>query len=97
MMFASFWAVSQMAGQGGSFGQLLSGKDNSEVLSIAEVFHPWVRWEGLGSGFESLSGTGGVWKSGILPHLGLRSKKTLFSNGLANKRSNVSVKKSQIG
>ena len=22
---------------------------------LAEVFHPWVRWEGPGSGFESLS------------------------------------------
>ena len=38
-------------------------------ISLAEVFHPWVRWEGPGSGFESLSagGAGGVWKSRILP------------------------------
>ena len=24
-------------------------------VSLAEVFHPWVRWEGPGSGFDSLS------------------------------------------
>ena len=33
---------------------------------LAEVFHPWVRWEGPGSGFENSSGAGaggGVWKS----------------------------------
>ena len=41
-----------------------------------EVFHPWVRWEGPGSGFENSSGggaggagsgggAGGVWKSRI--------------------------------
>ena len=36
---------------------------------LAEVFHPWVRWEGPGSGFENSSGGGagaggaggGVW------------------------------------
>ena len=32
---------------------------NSEGF-LAEVFHPWVRWEGPGSGFENSSG-GGVW------------------------------------
>ena len=40
-----------------------------------EIFHPWVRWEGLGSGFESLSSVVAaaiaaatcVWKSGISP------------------------------
>ena len=37
-------------------------------VSLAEVFHPWVRWEGPGSGFENSSGAGaagggGVWKS----------------------------------
>ena len=26
---------------------------------LAEVFHPWVRWEGPGSGFENSSGVGG--------------------------------------
>ena len=37
---------------------------NSEGF-LAEVFHPWVRWEGPGSGFENSSGAGagGVWKS----------------------------------
>ena len=32
---------------------------------LAEVFHPWVRWEGPGSGFENSSGGAGagVWKS----------------------------------
>ena len=35
---------------------------NSEGF-LAEVFHPWVRWEGPGSGFENSSG--GVWKSRI--------------------------------
>ena len=39
---------------------------NSEGF-LAEVFHPWVRWEGPGSGFENSSGGGGagggVWKS----------------------------------
>ena len=32
---------------------------------LAEVFHPWVHWEGPGSGFESSSG--GNWKSRIWP------------------------------
>ena len=32
---------------------------NSEGFP-AEVFHPWVRWEGPGSGFEN-SSAGGVW------------------------------------
>jgi len=27
---------------------------------LAEVFHPWVRWEGPGSGFENSSGAGGA-------------------------------------
>ena len=35
---------------------------NSEGF-LAEVLHPWVRWEGPGSGFENSSGAGGVWKS----------------------------------
>ena len=41
---------------------------NSEGF-LAEVFHPWVHWEGPGSGFESLSVVvvGAVWKSGISP------------------------------
>ena len=41
---------------------------NSEGF-LAEVFHPWVRWEGPGSGFQSSSGggAGGVWKSRNLP------------------------------
>ena len=46
---------------------------NSEGF-LAEVFHPWVRWEGPGSGFENSSGggagaggAGGVWKSRIRP------------------------------
>ena len=38
-------------------------------VSLAEVFHPWVRWEGPGSGFENWSSGagagGGVWKSRI--------------------------------
>ena len=33
-------------------------------VSLADVFHPWVRWERPGSGFENSSG-GGVWKSRI--------------------------------
>ena len=39
---------------------------NSEGF-LAEVFHPWVRWEGPGSGFENSSGGAGgcVWKSRI--------------------------------
>ena len=39
------------------------GQVNSEGF-LAEVFHPWVRWEGPGSGFENSSGGGaggGVW------------------------------------
>ena len=70
---------------------------NSEGF-LAEVFHPWVRWEGPGSGFENSSGGagGGVWKSRIGPPWDL-GRKTRFSNGLADKRSKVSVKKSQIG
>ena len=31
---------------------------NSEGF-LAEVFHPWVRWEGPGSGFENSSGNAG--------------------------------------
>ena len=46
--------------------QLPSILVNSEGF-LAEVFHPWVRWEGPGSGFENSSGAagagGGVWKS----------------------------------
>ena len=39
---------------------------NSEGF-LAEVFHPWVRWEGPGSRFENSSGAGAgaVWKSRI--------------------------------
>ena len=35
---------------------------NSEGF-LAEVFHPWVRWEGPGSGVENLSGGGGAGKT----------------------------------
>ena len=36
-------------------------------VPLAEVFHPWVHWDGPGSGFESSSGgAGGDWKSGTL-------------------------------
>ena len=38
-------------------------------VSLAEVFHPWVRWEGPGSGFESspaaASGNLGICPLGI--------------------------------
>ena len=37
-----------------------------------------VRCKELGSGFETSSGVGGVWKSRILPSLGLRSKNMVF-------------------
>jgi len=30
---------------------------------LAEVFHPWVRWEGPGSGVENSSGGGGAGKT----------------------------------
>ena len=43
---------------------------NSEGF-LAEVFHPWVRWEGPGSGFENSSG-GGVWAQVGGPKLGPR-------------------------
>ena len=36
---------------------------NSEGF-LAEVFHPWVRWEGPGSGFENSSGAGGAGAAG---------------------------------
>ena len=42
---------------------------------LAEVFHPWVRWEGPGSGFENSSGGGaggGVWAQVGGPKLGPR-------------------------
>ena len=44
---------------------------------LAEVFHPWVRWEGPGSGFENSSGAGagaagGVWAQVGGPKLGPR-------------------------
>ena len=51
---------------------LLKERSTARV-SLAEVFHPWVRWEGPGSGFENSSGGaggvvgGGVWKSRIWP------------------------------
>ena len=69
---------------------------------LVEVFHPWVRREGPGSGFEISSsgaggaGAGGVWKSRIWPPWDL-GRKTRFSNGMAYNRSKVSVKKSQLG
>ena len=53
-------------------------------VSFAEVFHPCMRWEGPGSAFESMSrgvdagAAGGVWKSRILPPLGLRSRNMVF-------------------
>ena len=52
---------------------------NSEGFP-AEVFHPWVRWEGPGSGFENSSGAGGVWKSRIhrFGPLGVEVKKQDF-------------------
>ena len=54
-------------------------KINSEGF-LAEVFHPWVRWEGPGSGFENSSGGGaggagaggGVWAQVGGPKLGSR-------------------------
>ena len=57
-------------------------KVNSEGF-LAEVFHPWVRWEGPGSGFENSSGGagaggagagagGGVWAQVGGPKLGPR-------------------------
>ena len=33
-------------------------------VSLAEVFHPWVRWEGPGSGFENSSGGAGAGGAG---------------------------------
>ena len=39
-------------------------KINSEGF-LAEVFHPWVRWEGPGSGFENSSGAAGAGASGV--------------------------------
>ena len=44
---------------------------------LAEVFHPWVRWEGPASGFENSSGGagaggGGVWAQVGGPKLGPR-------------------------
>ena len=50
-------------------------------VSLAEVFHPWVRWEGPGSGFENSSGGagaagagagGGAWAQVGGPKLGPR-------------------------
>ena len=58
---------------------------NSEGF-LAEVFHPWVRWEGPGSGCESLFvvtaaiATAGVWKSRIFT-LWDRARKTRLWNG----------------
>ena len=45
----------------------VSLRDNPSVNSegfLAEVFHPWVRWEGPGSGFENSSGAGGAGAAG---------------------------------
>ena len=58
---------------------------NSEGF-LAEVFHPWVRWEGPGSGFKNWSGgdagggAGAVWKSRIhrFGPLGVEVKKQGF-------------------
>ena len=51
------------------------GKSAAPVINsegfLAEVFHPWVRWEGPGSGFENSSG-GGVWAQVGGPKLGPR-------------------------
>jgi|OM-RGC.v1.027433133 hypothetical protein len=45
----------------------LSEIKSTARIPLAEVFYPWVRWEGPGSGFESsCEGAGGVWKSGKL-------------------------------
>ena len=53
---------------------ILWGRNGAQVNSegfLAEVFHPWVRWEGPGSGFENSSG-GGVWAQVGGPKLGPR-------------------------
>ena len=42
---------------------------NSEGF-LAEVFHPWVRWEGPGSGFENSSGAGAGKSKWVGPVLG---------------------------
>ena len=47
-----------------SVGHFFQTKSTARV-SLAEVFNPRVRWEGPGSGLESLSAAGGIWKSGI--------------------------------
>ena len=47
-------------------------------VNLAFVFHPSVRWEGLGSGFESSpvsgagAGAGGVWKSRMCRKMSLQ-------------------------
>ena len=55
-----------------------SATSTAEVC-LAEIFHPWARWEGPGSGFESLSGAGasGVWNLGFCP-LGIEVEKQGF-------------------
>ena len=72
------------------------GKSTARV-SLAEVFHPWVHWEGYGSGLESLSGDcASVWKSRILPpwDWGL---KTCLLNGLGHNRTKAFGSWAEIG
>ena len=58
---------------------------------LAEVLHPWVRWEEPGSGYENSSGAGGagagaggVWKSRIdrFGPLGIEVEKQGFRTAL---------------
>ena len=59
---------------------------------FAEVFHPWVRWEGPGSGFESSSAAlapAAPGNEGIWPLWNWRQKKR-FSTGSGCKSSKVS-------
>ena len=60
---------------------LTAGPRRSKVQKHAEVFRPWVRWEGPGCGLESLStSAGGVWKSKILMLLGFRPKNMVIKH-----------------
>ena len=69
-------------------------------VSLAEIFHPWVRWEGPVSGFGNLSvaaavGVAGIWKSRI-SDFGIRLKNMVW-NDSGHTRSKTSVTSARVG
>ena len=68
-------------------------------MSLAEVFHPWVRWEGLDLDLRVRLAAPAPAASGNLGFrpVGIEVKQTWFLNGMADERPTVSVKNLILG